>query len=67
MTQQDVDRIQNENFLKAQREAQEKADREARLAFVPVSEEVAAPEQTPEPEIGEPVSEEVAAPKKRGK
>jgi len=67
MQQIDVDRIENEKFIQAQREATEKADREAKLAFVPVSEEVAAPEQTPEPEIGEPVSEEVAAPKKRGK
>lgn len=41
MQQIDVDRIENEKFIQAQREAQEQADRKARLAFVPVSEEVA--------------------------
>lgn len=41
MTQELVDRIENEKFIKSQREAQEKADREAKLSFVPVSEEAA--------------------------
>jgi len=41
MTQQDVDRIENEKFIQSQRETQEKADREAKLAFIPVSEEAA--------------------------
>jgi hypothetical protein len=63
MTQELVDQIENQKFLKAQREAQEQADRKARLAFVPVSEEAV---ETPTKE-GEPVSEEAMAPKKRGK
>lgn len=63
MTQELVDRIENEKFIKAQREASEKADREAKLAFVPVSEEAVV---TPTEE-GEAVSEEAVAPKKRGK
>lgn len=60
MTQQDVDRIQNENFLKTQREAQEKADREARLAFVPVSEEAA--EAKPEGDLTPPPASAPVAP-----
>lgn len=33
MTQEEVDRIENQKFLTAQRHAQEKAEREAKLAI----------------------------------